>query len=310
VVVAAPRGFCAGVVRAVETVERALSVHGPPVYVRRHIVHNTHVVRDLEERGAVFVESEADVPEGALLVLAAHGVAPSVYRAAAARSLLTIDATCPLVRKVHAEARRFADEGFRVVLVGHAGHDEVVGTMAQAPDAIVLVENVEQARAVELPSDRPVAYVTQTTLSLDETAEIVSTLRARFPSIAGPHRGDICYATTNRQSAVKALLAEVEALVVVGSPESSNSNRLAETARDRGVPAYLVEDETGLEERWFADVEAVGVTAGASTPEALVGRVVGWFRARGVADVRWPADYSEDVFFKLPPAPLELAAAS
>jgi 4-hydroxy-3-methylbut-2-enyl diphosphate reductase len=310
VVVATPRGFCAGVVRAVETVERALDAYGPPVYVRRHIVHNAHVVRGFEERGVIFVDSEADVPEGSPLVLAAHGVPPSVYRDAAARSLQTIDATCPLVKKVHAEARRFAADGFCVVLVGHAGHEEVVGTLAQAPDAIVLVETVDHARAVELPPGRPFAYVTQTTLSLDETAEIVAVLRARFPGIVGPRKDDICYATTNRQNAVKALLDEVELLLVVGSPESSNSNRLVETARARGLRGYLVEDDTRLEERWFDGVDAVGVTAGASTPEELVRGVVEWFRERGVTDVQWPSDYSEDVLFKLPLVPLASVAAS
>jgi 4-hydroxy-3-methylbut-2-en-1-yl diphosphate reductase len=300
VIVAGPRGFCAGVVRAVETVERALSMYGPPVYVRHHIVHNSHVVRDLEGRGAVFVDSEEDVPEGAVLVLAAHGVAPTVYSGAASRSLRTIDATCPLVKKVHAEARRFAAEDYRVILIGHAGHDEVVGTMGQAPEATVLVETVEQARALELREAERIAYVTQTTLSVEETAEIVAVLRARFPSIVGPRKEDICYATTNRQNAVKGLLGQVDVVLVVGSQESSNSNRLVETARMAGVAAYLVEDRDYLTERWFDGVEIVGITAGASTPEELVLGVLAWFRTRGVTDIRSSATSSEDVSFSLP----------
>jgi 4-hydroxy-3-methylbut-2-enyl diphosphate reductase len=304
VIVAAPRGFCAGVVRAVETVERALSMYGPPVYVRHQIVHNSHVVRDLEERGAVFVDSEEDVPEGAVLVLAAHGVAPTVYSASDSRSLRTIDATCPLVKKVHTEARRFAAEGYRVLLIGHKGHDEVLGTMGQAPDTIVVVETVEQARALELHEER-IAYITQTTLSVDETAEIVAVLRARFPSIVGPRKEDICYATTNRQNAVKGLLGQVDVVLVVGSQESSNSNRLVETARAGGVAAYLVEGRNQLEERWFDGLETAGITAGASTPEQLVHGVLAWFRARRVTDIRSSAASYEDVSFKLP---RELAA--
>jgi len=301
VVVAAPRGFCAGVVRAIETVERALDDHGPPVYVRRQIVHNDHVIRELAARGAVFVESEEDVPEGALLVLAAHGVAPSVYRRAAERGLRTVDATCPLVTKVHAEARRFAREDYRVVLVGHAGHDEVVGTMGQAPQSTVLVETVEQARALQLPDGRRVAYVTQTTLSVDDTADIVAVLRSRFPSIVGPPKADICYATTNRQAAVKAMVDEVDVVLVVGSTGSSNSNRLVDTARAGGVRAYLVQDESELGGGMFEGAEAVGITAGASTPEELVQRVVAWFAARGATEIHSSAASSEDVSFK-PPA--------
>ena len=275
-------------------------MYGPPVYVRHHIVHNSHVVRELEERGAVFVDSEEDVPEGAVLVLAAHGVAPGVYSRADSRSLRTIDATCPLVKKVHAEARRFAAEGYRVVLIGHAGHDEVVGTMGQAPETIVLVETVEQARELELSGTQRIAYVTQTTLSVDETARIIAVLQARFPSIVGPRKEDICYATTNRQNAVRALLGRVDVVLVVGSQESSNSNRLVETARAAGVAAYLVEDSDRLVEGRFDGVEIVGITAGASTPEELVLGVLAWFRARGVTDIRSSGAYSEDVSFSLP----------
>jgi 4-hydroxy-3-methylbut-2-enyl diphosphate reductase len=297
---ASPRGYCAGVERAVETVEQALALHGPPVYVRRQIVHNTHVVRDLERRGAIFVASEDDVPEGSVLVLSAHGVAPSVHRHAAARRLRTVDATCPLVAKVHAEARRYAAEGYTIVLVGHSGHEEVEGTLGEAPEATVLVQTLEDAQRVEVADPARVAYVTQTTLSVDETAEIVATLRRRFPEIEGPKSGDICYATTNRQRAVKQLAAEVDLLLVIGSRNSSNSNRLVETARAEGVPAYLIEDETAIRPVWLEAVETVGLTAGASAPECLVERVCAWFHARGVEDVRRAGSVVENVLFRLP----------
>jgi 4-hydroxy-3-methylbut-2-enyl diphosphate reductase len=284
----------------VETVERALSLYGPPVYVRKQIVHNAHVVRELEERGAVFVEHENDAPPGSILVLSAHGVAPDVYARAAQRALTTIDATCPLVTKVHTQARRYAAEGYHMFLIGHAGHEEVVGTMGEAPEAITLVQSVAEAEAVEPPQDLPVAYLTQTTLSVDETAEILEVLRRRFPNIRAPQREDICYATSNRQWAVKELLAEIELLLVIGSRNSSNSNRLVEVARGAGVAAYLIEDETEIDERWLDGVEAVGVTSGASAPERLVARVCAWFRASGVAEIRPFASVYEDVVFRLP----------
>jgi 4-hydroxy-3-methylbut-2-en-1-yl diphosphate reductase len=301
VILAEHRGFCAGVERAVETVARALDTFGPPVYVRKHIVHNTHVVSDLEARGAIFVESELEVPEGARLVLAAHGVEPAVHEAAAARRLRTIDATCPLVLKVHGEVRRFASAGYRIVLIGHAGHDEVIGTAGQATEAVVVVQTAAEARDVELPEERPLAYVTQTTLSVDETAEIIAVLRERFPHIVGPRSEDICYATTNRQNAVKHLLEQVDALIVVGSAESSNSNRLVETALAAGIPAWLVEDEVGLEPHRFESFETVGITAGASTPEYIVQQVCAWFRAQGVRDIAaLQAPAPETVVFRLP----------
>jgi 4-hydroxy-3-methylbut-2-en-1-yl diphosphate reductase len=299
VLLASPRGYCAGVERAVETVERALALYGAPVYVRKQIVHNAHVVRELEEQGAVFVDDERDVPEASTLVLSAHGVAPEVYGHSRARRLNTIDATCPLVTKVHVQARRYAAEGYRIVLIGHAGHEEVIGTMGEAPDATVLVESVEDAEALELP-DGPVAYITQTTLSVDETREIIDVLRRRFPSIRAPQREDICYATSNRQWAVKELLSEVELLLVIGSRNSSNSNRLVEVARAAGVDAYLIDDETEIDETWLDGVETVGVTSGASAPERLVESVCDWFRARGVADVAPHASVYEDVVFRLP----------
>ena len=275
-------------------------MYGPPVYVRKQIVHNAHVVRDLEELGAVFVEDELEVPAGATLVLSAHGVAPSVYRHAAERRLHTIDATCPLVTKVHVQARRYAADGHTVVLIGHAGHEEVVGTMGEAPDATVLVQSVDEAKALELPDGAPVAYITQTTLSVDETAEIVDVLKRRFPQIRGPQREDICYATSNRQWAVKELVGEVDLLLVIGSRNSSNSNRLVEVARAAGVPAYLVNDETEIDERWLEGVDTVGVTSGASAPERLVERVCEWFRAYGVEDISPYASVYEDVVFRLP----------
>jgi 4-hydroxy-3-methylbut-2-enyl diphosphate reductase len=284
----------------VETVERALSLYGAPVYVRKQIVHNAHVVRDLEARGAVFVESETDVPAGSTLVLSAHGVAPAVYQGAADRRLHTIDATCPLVTKVHVQARRYAAEGRRIVLIGHAGHEEVVGTMGEAPEATVLVENVDDAEALELPAGVPAAYITQTTLSVDETAEIIEVLRRRFPQIRGPQREDICYATSNRQWAVKELLGDVELLLVIGSRNSSNSNRLVEVARGAGVRSHLIDDETEIDERWLDGVETVGLTSGASAPERLVERVCDWFRAYGVSDIRPYSSVYEDVVFRLP----------
>ncbi len=300
IVLASPRGYCAGVERAVETVEEALRRFGPPIYVRRQIVHNSHVVRDLEARGAVFVESENDVPRGARLILSAHGVAPSVHENARSRGLRAIDATCPLVTKVHAEARHYAARGYTIILIGHAGHEEVVGTTGEAPDAVVLVETREDAERVHPPQTERLAYLTQTTLSVDDTAEIVTTLRRRFPGIEGPAKDDICYATTNRQRAVKALLPEIDLLLVVGSLNSSNSNRLVEAALAGGIPAHLIDDESAIDADWLEGVEVVGITSGASAPEGLVRRVVAWFRERGVADVRMQRPVLENVSFKLP----------
>jgi 4-hydroxy-3-methylbut-2-enyl diphosphate reductase len=300
-VLASPRGYCAGVERAVEIVARALELHGPPVYVRKQIVHNAHVVRDFEARGAVFVESEEEVPAGAALVLSAHGVAPSVYEQAAARGLEAIDATCPLVSKVHAEARHFAAQGHTIFLIGHAGHEEVVGTMGEAPDAILLVETAQDAELVQPPQTASLAYITQTTLSVDDTEEIVAVLRRRFPGVRAPEKEDICYATTNRQRAVKRLLGTIDLLLVVGSGNSSNSNRLVEVARARGVAAHLIEDERGIDEAWLQGVETVGLTSGASAPESLVRRIVGWFRAHGVTQVDELEAPLEEVFFRLPP---------
>src|ERR671910_697992 len=273
VLLAFPRGYCAGVERAVETVELALDHYGPPVYVRKQIVHNLHVVRDLESRGAVFVDEETEVPAGATVVYSAHGVAPSVHANSAVLAHNVIDATCPLVTKVHVQARRYAADGYTVVLVGHAGHEEVVGTMGEAPDATVLVQDVAEAEALELPPDTRLAYITQTTLSVDETGEIITTLRRRFPQIHAPRREDICYATSNRQWAVKEMLEEVDLLLVIGSRNSSNSNRLVEVARAAGVRSHLIDDENDLDEAWLDGVRTAGLTSGASAPESLVERV-------------------------------------
>jgi 4-hydroxy-3-methylbut-2-enyl diphosphate reductase len=300
VLLASPRGYCAGVERAVETVEKALELYGPPVYVRKQIVHNLHVVRDLEARGAVFVDEETEVPEGETVVFSAHGVAPSVHVNAAARQLNTIDATCPLVTKVHVQARRYAADGYTVVLIGHEGHEEVVGTMGEAPESMVLVESIADVDALAFPADQKLAYVTQTTLAVDETGEIIAALRRRFPSIYAPKKEDICYATSNRQWAVKEMLAEIELLLVIGSRNSSNSNRLVETARAGGIAAHLIDDETEIDEAWIDGVEIVGVTSGASAPEKLVERVCGWFRARGVTEIEPYRIVEEDVEFRLP----------
>jgi 4-hydroxy-3-methylbut-2-en-1-yl diphosphate reductase len=300
VLLASPRGYCAGVERAVETVEKALELYGPPVYVRKQIVHNLHVVRDLEARGAVFVDQETEVPEGATVVFSAHGVAPSVHTNAAARKLQTIDATCPLVTKVHVQARRYAAEGYTVLLIGHAGHEEVVGTMGEAPDAIVLVESVADVDSLDFDTTAKLAYVTQTTLSVDETGEIITALRRRFPDIHAPKREDICYATSNRQWAVKEMLSEIELLLVIGSRNSSNSNRLVEVARAGGVAAHLIDDESEIDEAWTDGVDVVGVTSGASAPEKLVDRVCDWFRARGVEEIEAYRLVDEDVEFRLP----------
>jgi len=300
VLLASPRGFCAGVERAVETVELALEHYGAPVYVRHQIVHNAHVVRDLEARGAIFVENEEEAPEGVTIVFSAHGVAPSVYERSAARGLNIIDATCPLVTKVHVQARRYAAEGYTVVLIGHAGHEEVVGTMGEAPEAIVLVESTEDVERLEVASGEKLAYITQTTLSVDETKEIITALRRRFPDIRGPQREDICYATSNRQWAVKEMLEHVDVLLVIGSKNSSNSNRLVEVAHASGVPAYLIDDETDIEEAWLDGLETAGLTSGASAPERLIERVCDWFRERGVANIEAYQMVDEDVTFRLP----------
>ena len=300
VLLASPRGYCAGVERAVETVERALQLYGAPVYVRKQIVHNAHVVRELEARGAIFVDTEEEVPTGATVVFSAHGVAPSVHANAATRQLRTIDATCPLVTKVHAQARRYAADGYTIVLIGHEGHEEVEGTLGEAPESIVLVQSVEEAESVELAEHAKLAYITQTTLSVDETQEIITALRRRFPEIHAPKREDICYATSNRQWAVKEMFEHIELLFVIGSRNSSNSNRLVEVARAAGIESYLIDDDTEIDERWLEGVQTVGLTSGASAPEHLVTRVCDWFRARGVSEIEQHRMVDEGVEFRLP----------
>jgi len=299
VLLAAPRGYCAGVERAVEAVERALAKHGAPVYVRKQIVHNLHVVRDLETKGAIFVDEVTEIPEEAVAVLSAHGSPPTVFRDAAERGLELIDATCPLVTKVHVEARRFAGEGKTIVLIGHEGHEEVEGTSGQAPERTILVQDAAHARTVAIPAG-DLAYLTQTTLSVDETGEIVAILQGRFPHLQGPPREDICYATQNRQDAVKALAPRADVVLVIGSKNSSNSNRLAEVAKERGTPAYLVDDETEVDPGWLEGAEIVGLTSGASAPEHLVAAMLEWLAARGFDDVRQVAVAEEGVRFSLP----------
>jgi 4-hydroxy-3-methylbut-2-enyl diphosphate reductase len=286
--------------RAVDTVERALRIHGPPVYVRKQIVHNIHVVRDLERKGAIFVEDERDVPEGAVIILSAHGVAPEVYRNSAARRLSVVDATCPLVTKVHLEARRFARQDYTILLIGHDGHEEVVGTSGEAPRNIVLVGSPEEARIVEVADPNRVAFLSQTTLSVDETNEVIDVLRERFPRIEGPPRDDICYATQNRQEAVKDLAERSDVVLVVGSDNSSNSNRLVEVSRAMGTPAHLIDDETEIRPEWLEGRETVGVTSGASAPEWLVERVVDLLKTLGATDVRRLHTVEEHMRFSLP----------
>jgi len=297
---AAPRGFCAGVDRAVLIVEKALEAYGPPVHVRHEIVHNTHVVESLRRRGAVFVEDETTVPEGSVVVFSAHGSPPEAFENSRRLGHVLIDATCPLVTKVHHEARRYARDGKRIVLVGHEGHQEVIGTMGQARDAITLVETPEDVDRLGLAEDEDVAYITQTTLSMDETASVVDRLRARFPMLTQPKSDDICYATQNRQDAVKVLAERCDLILVVGSSTSSNSKRLVEVARDRGVASYLIDDAGGIDESWFDGVEVVGLTSGASAPEELVEGVIAWFRDRGELVVDTVSVVDEDVEFAMP----------
>ena len=299
---AKPRGYCAGVDRAVITVEKSLELYGPPVYVRKQIVHNIYVVRALEAMGAIFVEETDEVPEGATVVFSAHGVAPSVHAEAAERQLKTIDATCPLVTKVHLEARRFAAEDYDIVLIGHEGHEEVVGTTGQAPEHMHLVDGVEEAAAVQVRDPDRVAYLSQTTLSVDETNTTVRALRERFPELAGPPSADICYATQNRQVAVKDIAKEADLVLVVGSRNSSNSVRLVEVALDCGAAAaHLVDDASEIDETWLDGVATVGLTSGASVPELLVSGVLNWLAERGFDDVTEVNSAEESLLFALPP---------
>lgn len=299
---AAPRGYCAGVDRAVQTVERALELHGAPVYVRKEIVHNKHVVETLRERGAIFVDELDDtIPEGAITVFSAHGVSPAVHADAERRQLQTIDATCPLVTKVHREAIKFAAEGYTIVLIGHAGHEEVEGTMGEAPDHIVLIESEADVDTLEVEDERKLAYINQTTLSVDETRGIIARLREKFPHITGPRTDDICYATTNRQAAVRQMADQCDLVLVIGSKNSSNSNRLVDVARDLGTPSYLIDNADQIDEAWLTpETKVVGVSSGASVPEELVDQLVAFFRERGTQDVSEFEVLREDVRFMLP----------
>jgi 4-hydroxy-3-methylbut-2-en-1-yl diphosphate reductase len=300
ILIAAPRGWCAGVDRAVEIVEKALEKFGPPIYVRKQIVHNLHVVRSLESRGAIFVESEDEVPEGSNCVLSAHGVAPTVYANSRVRRLNVIDATCPLVTKVHVEARRFARQGKTIFLIGHVGHEEIEGTAGEAPDQTVVIERPEDVASLEIEDPGEVAFLSQTTLAVDDTREVIDALRSRFPSIAGPRHDDICYASQNRQAAVKAVAARADVVFVVGSRNSSNSNRLVEVAREAGSEAFLVEDERSIDMSVVDEADVIGISSGASTPEVLVGRVVDFLAQRGVTDVEEVMVAQENVRFPLP----------
>lgn len=302
VLVAAPRGYCAGVDRAILTVEKALDLYGAPVYVRKEIVHNKFVVESLQERGVIFVDEVEEVPEGSTVVFSAHGVAPIVHEEAAERQLKTIDATCPLVTKVHAEARRFANEGFDIILIGHDGHEEVVGTTGEAPDAITLVEDPEGARALEVENPDKLIWLSQTTLSVDETLETVAVLKERFPNLQSPPSDDICYATQNRQTAVKAMAPECDVVLVVGSGNSSNSVRLVEVALDAGAgSSYRVDSFRELHDSWVEGALTVGVTSGASVPELLVAEVLQWLSERGFDSVEEIRTAEETLMFALPP---------
>jgi 4-hydroxy-3-methylbut-2-enyl diphosphate reductase len=303
VVLAQPRGFCAGVVRAIEIVERALELHGAPVYVFHEIVHNGHVVADLRARGAVFVDDLDSVPRGAVLVFSAHGVSRAVVAKAQGRDLDVIDATCPLVTKVHLQAQRYSRMGFSVIVIGHRGHEEVEGTMGSVDAPVHLVSSAQDVAQLPLGPDTPLAYVTQTTLSLDDTREVIAALEARFPAIVGPHVDDICYATQNRQNAVRMMAAEVDVVIVVGARNSSNSARLREVAAQCGTEAHLVQDAHEIEAGWIGrGVRRVGVTAGASTPEVLVQQVCDRLRALGASDVRKLDGVHENIVFRLPAA--------
>lgn len=301
VLLASPRGFCAGVVRAIDIVNLALEKYGQPLYVRREIVHNKYVVNELHQKGTIFVDELDEVPSGGRVIFSAHGVSPDVRAAASRRNLKVIDATCPLVTKVHHEAIRYAREGYTIILIGHEDHDEVIGTTGEAPDSIRVLGTVEDVDALEIPDSSKVAYLTQTTLSLNDTREIIARLRQRFPQIKGPASEDICYATQNRQGAVLELAKQAEVILVVGSSNSSNSCRLVEVAQSTGVPAFLIDDIEDIRLSWLTGVRVIGLTAGASAPEGLVERVLHYLSNVGYPDVETVGSIVEDVEFALPP---------
>ncbi|SFM97464.1 4-hydroxy-3-methylbut-2-enyl diphosphate reductase [Formivibrio citricus] len=300
ILLATPRGFCAGVDRAIAIVEKALEKFGAPIYVRHEVVHNKYVIETLKAKGAIFVEELDDIPAGATVIFSAHGVSQAVRQEAEARGLTVFDATCPLVTKVHMEVMRLRDQGYEIVMIGHKGHPEVEGTMGQAPGGMLLVENVADVEKLAVVNPDKLAWVTQTTLSVDDTRIVTEALKKRFPAIVGPKKDDICYATQNRQDAVKQLAREVDVVIVVGSPNSSNSNRLREVAASLGVDAWMVDNETGLKPEWFTGKKRVGITAGASAPEVLVERVVARIREYGVSDVCAMEGIEENVVFTLP----------
>ena len=300
VVLAQPRGFCAGVVRAIDIVELALDIYGPPVYVFHEIVHNLHVVEGLQTRGAVFVEDLDAVPTGSVTIFSAHGVSTAVVDKARQRKLQVIDATCPLVTKVHLQAQQYSKRSYEVIIIGHIGHEEVEGTMGSVEGRVYVVSTIEDVAALKVENPDKLAYVTQTTLSIDDTRDVIETLKKRFPTIQGPELDDICYATQNRQNAVKALADEVSLLLVVGARNSSNSNRLREVGKQHGLPAYLIQDESELDKSWFADIKKVGITSGASTPEVLVQRVLDRLATFGVETTRAMDGIRETTTFRLP----------
>ena len=301
VLLAAPRGYCAGVDRAVQTVEKSLELYGAPVYVRKQIVHNKHVVTSLEARGAIFVEENEEVPEGSIVIFSAHGVSPAVHASAAARQLKTIDATCPLVTKVHHEVKRFAQEDLTILLIGHKGHEEVEGTAGEAPDRVILVDGIEEIEHIKVPDENKVAWLSQTTLSVDETMTMVAALKKRFPNLMDPPSDDICYATQNRQGAIKQIAPEADLVLVVGSRNSSNSVRLVEVAKEYGAKAsYLIDYASEADEKWLEGVEVIGVTSGASVPEILVKDLLEWLAARGFDNVETITATEESLTFAMP----------
>ena len=301
VLLAAPRGYCAGVDRAVQTVEKALELYGAPVYVRKQIVHNKHVVTSLEARGAIFVEENEEVPEGSIVIFSAHGVSPAVHASAAARQLKTIDATCPLVTKVHHEVKRFAREDLTILLIGHKGHEEVEGTAGEAPERVILVDGMEEIEHIKVPDENKVAWLSQTTLSVDETLEMVAALKKRFPNLMDPPSDDICYATQNRQVAIKEIAPQADLVLVVGSRNSSNSVRLVEVAKEYGAKAsYLIDFASEADEKWLEGVEVIGVTSGASVPEILVKDLLEWLAARGFGNVETITATEESLTFAMP----------
>lgn len=305
-----PRGFCAGVVRAIDVVRIALDAFGPPIYVRREIVHNRYVVEELKAKGAIFVDEVYEVPDGQRLIYSAHGVAPSVREASKLRNLKVIDATCPLVTKVHVEAVKYAKGGYSIILIGHHDHDEVIGTLGEAPDVTQVVGSADEVALLNVPDPTRVAYITQTTLSLDETKDVIAALRKRFPMIEGPHAQDICYATQNRQTAVKDVAHDADLLLVVGSENSSNSNRLVEVSTNLGTPSYLIDTSADIRPEWLNGVQTLALTAGASAPEVLVEQVMEFLKSKGFTQIREVEVMPENVRFGLPPEIVEAIAAA